>query len=88
MDDAPVGSAAIRVWVALTFTASTRGRRRGTGEFARDLSARLPGLTQRLAGTGAGGARPVDCQELCEIVRGAYDPAAAGDDRGGAHPRA
>jgi hypothetical protein len=77
VESAPVGSAVIRVWVALTFMGAGRGRRRDAEEFARDLAARLPGLTQRLQGTGAGGARPVAAQELCEVVRGAFDPAAA-----------
>nr|WP_249011186.1 SCO6880 family protein [Conexibacter sp. DBS9H8] len=77
VESAPAGSASIRVWIALVFMAATRGRRRDGDEFARDLAARLPGLTQRLQGTGAGGARPMTAQELCEVVRGAYDPAAA-----------
>lgn len=77
IDSAPVGSATIRVWVALTFAASTRGHRRDAEEMSRDLAARVPGLTQRLGGTGAGGARPMTAQELCEVVRGAYDPDAA-----------
>jgi len=73
----PLGSATIRAWVSLTLVDSHRGRRRAVQEFARDLSTRLPGITQRLPGTGAGAARPVSAQELCEVVRGAYDPAAA-----------
>ena len=77
VDSAPVGSASIRLWVALTFTATGHGRRRAAEEFARDLAARLPGLGQRLQGTGAGGARPVCAQELCEVVRGCYDPQAS-----------
>ena len=78
------GSATIRVWVALTFTASSPRAPRERDEVARDLAARLPGLDARLQGTGAGGARPFAAQELCEIVRSAYDPAAARHDRGGA----
>jgi hypothetical protein len=77
VDAAPVGSAAINVWVSLTFQAFARGRRRQADEFARDLGARLPALYQRLAGTGAGAAEPIGAQELCEVIRGAYDPAAA-----------
>jgi hypothetical protein len=73
----PLGSATIKAWVSLTLLDTNRGRRRAVEEFARDLSTRLPGLTQRLQGTGAGAARPVSAQELCEVVRGAYDPAAA-----------
>ena len=40
----------------------------------RDLAARLPALTQSLHATGAGAARPMSAQELCEVVRIAYDP--------------
>jgi hypothetical protein len=77
VDSYPLGSATIRAWVALTLTGSARGRRRSSDEFARELGTRLPGLTQRLHGTGAGAARPVSAQELCEITRSAYDPQAA-----------
>ncbi len=44
----------------------------------RELASRLPALTQSLNATGAGAARPVGAQELCETVRIAYDPASAG----------
>ena len=46
-------------------------------EMGRELAYRLPGLTQGLSSTGAGSARPLTAQELCEVVRVAYDPAAA-----------
>jgi hypothetical protein len=78
MDTYPVGSAQVRAWVSLTFNGRTyAGKKRNADDVARDLAARLPGLTQTLAATGAGPARPVDAQTLCEIVRVAYDPAAA-----------
>ncbi|MDQ3157296.1 MAG: hypothetical protein M3Q98_11305, partial [Actinomycetota bacterium] len=71
-------SAQVRAWVSLTFNGRTySGRKRNTEDVARDLAARLPGLTQTLSVTGAGPARPIDAQTLCEIVRVAYDPAAA-----------
>ena len=44
---------------------------------ARELAARLPGLTAGLQATGAGAAHPLSAQELCETIRVAYDPAAA-----------
>ncbi|MFX5530501.1 SCO6880 family protein, partial [Acinetobacter baumannii] len=44
---------------------------------ARELAARLPGLTASLQATGAGAAHPLSAQELCETIRVAYDPAAA-----------
>ncbi|PPG17168.1 hypothetical protein C5D36_04680 [Rathayibacter sp. AY1C6] len=75
----PVGSATIHAYIALTFTATARinGKRRNAKEVAADLSARSPGLTSSLAATGAGAARPLSAQELCEVVRTAYDPDAA-----------
>lgn len=75
----PEGSATVTAWVALTFAAATRagGRRRAADEVGRDLAARLPGLSQRLHATGAGAARPLTAQRLCEVVRVAYDPPAA-----------
>lgn len=74
VDSYPIGSATVQAWVTLTFASTVRGRRRRGDEIARDLATRLPGLTQRLQATGAGGARPVSSQELCELVRTAYDP--------------
>jgi hypothetical protein len=75
----PQGSATVKAWVALTISAAARpnGRRRTPKEMGRDLASRMPGLTQGLHATGAGAARPVTAQELCEIVRVAYDPPAA-----------
>jgi len=75
----PEGSATVKAWVALTFSATTRagGKRRNPEEMARDLAARLPGLSQRLHSTGAGAARPMTAQQLCEAVRIAYEPRAA-----------
>ena len=77
VDSYPLGSATIKAWVTLTFAAAVRGRRRRSDEFARDLATRLPGITQRLAGTGAGSALALTAQELCEVIRSAYDPEAA-----------
>lgn len=75
----PEGSATVKAWVALTFTATSRsaGKRRDADEMSRDLAARLPGLSQRLHATGAGAARPMTAQQLCEVVRIAYEPRAA-----------
>lgn len=74
----PQGSAAVRAWVTLTFNGRTQsGKKRQPDDMTRDLASRLPGLTQTLGATGAGSARPVTAQDLCEIVRVAYDPAAA-----------
>ena len=75
----PEGSATVKAWVVLTFSATPRpgAKRRDPEEMARDLAARLPGLSQRLHATGAGAARPVTAQQLCEAVRTAYEPRAA-----------
>jgi hypothetical protein len=74
----PQGSAAVRAWIALTFNAAVRpgARRRNPDEMAQDLAARLPGLCQRLQTTGAGIARLMPAQELCEVIRVSYDPSA------------
>lgn len=75
----PAGSATIKAYVAITFNAAARvgGKKRTPDEMGRELASRLPGLTQSLSATGAGATRPLSAQELCEVVRVAYDPAAA-----------
>lgn len=75
----PAGSASIRAYVALTYVATPKGaaRRRSAEDMARFLAPRISMLSQGLSATGAGAAHPVGAEELCEIVRVAYDPAAA-----------
>ncbi len=75
----PIGSSTVKAYVAVTFSAAARsgGKRRNAEEMGRELAARLPGLTQGLAATGAGAVRPLSAQELCEVIRIAYDPPAA-----------
>ncbi|WP_432943327.1 SCO6880 family protein [Kribbella sp. CA-253562] len=74
----PEGSALVSARVALTFKGTDRnGKRRKEDDMGRELASRLPALTQSLNSTGAGAARPVTAQELCETIRIAYDPAAA-----------
>lgn len=73
----PAGSSRIQVLVALTFTTGKPGRRRPLATMGRTLASRLPSLTERLAGTGAGAVRPVTGEELCAYVRTAYDPVVA-----------
>lgn len=79
VDTYPEGSATVRAWVSLTFNASLRtgSKKRTPEDVARDLASRIPGLSARLQSTGAGIARPMSAQELCEVVRVAYDPPAA-----------
>jgi hypothetical protein len=74
----PEGSALVSARVALTFRGVDRsGKKRNEEDMGRELASRLPALTQSLNSTGAGAARPVTAQELCETVRIAFDPASA-----------
>lgn len=75
----PSGSSTITAYVTLTFRTKNEvtGKKRTPEQMGRDLAARLPGLTADLAATGAGSATPIAAQELCEVVRTAYDPLAA-----------
>lgn len=75
----PSGAAVVRAYIALTFNAASRsgGRKRTPDEMGRELASRIPGLTQALSATGAGAVHPLNAQELCEVIRIAYDPAAA-----------
>ena len=64
--------------MALTFKGVDRaGKRRKEEEMSRELASRMPALTQSLNATGAGAARPVTAQEMCETIRIAFDPASA-----------
>lgn len=73
----PSGSATVRAWVAVTFSASSHagGRKKKPDEMAREIGTLLPGLTENLQATGAGACRPMPSEDLCEVVRTAYDPA-------------
>ncbi|QAY64972.1 hypothetical protein ET495_17260 (plasmid) [Xylanimonas allomyrinae] len=73
----PKGSAHCRAWIAVTFSGAVNGQRRKPEDMGRELASRLPGLTAGLSAAGAGAARPVSAQGLCEVIRTAYDPAAA-----------
>ncbi|SFL27010.1 SCO6880 family protein [Geodermatophilus ruber] len=79
VDTYPAGSATVTAYVSLTFSAAGRsgGRKRELEDVARDLGTRLPGLAAGLNATGAGAVRPATAQELCEVVRVAYDPSVA-----------
>lgn len=75
----PAGSSTVKCYITITFSALSRmdGKKRKDHEMGRDLAARLPGLTAGLETTGAGAARPLTAQRLCEVIRVAYDPDAA-----------
>jgi hypothetical protein len=78
VDRYPAGSSVVKAYIALTFSGKAgAGKRRDPDEMARELAARLPGLTGDLQATGAGAASLIDAEELCEAIRVAYDPAAA-----------
>jgi hypothetical protein len=76
--DLPAGSSSVSAFSTITFRdASLAGTGRKAEQFGRELAARLPGFTSALQETGAGAVHPVSAAELCEVVRTAYDPAAA-----------
>ncbi|WP_338419309.1 SCO6880 family protein [Kribbella antiqua] len=78
IDSYPQGAALVKAWITITFSSQTRtGHRAKEDDMVLELATRLPNLTGGLASTGAGHARPATAQEVCEIVRIAYDPAAA-----------
>lgn len=74
----PAGSSVVKAFISLSFSGrAAGGKRRSPEEMARELAARLPGLTGDLQATGAGAASLLDAEELCEVIKIAYDPAAA-----------
>lgn len=79
VDRYPAGSNTITAWVTLTFSAASpgTGKLRTPEEMGRDLGSRLPGMTADLGATGAGATRPVAGEEVCEMIRLAYNPSAA-----------
>ncbi|HEX6446605.1 MAG TPA: SCO6880 family protein [Streptosporangiales bacterium] len=75
----PNGSPTVRTFVAYCYDGATHlGKRTRTPEEMGVLIAqRLPQLTEWLAATGAGTARPLTHTDLAETVRMAYEPAIA-----------
>jgi hypothetical protein len=73
----PANATVPRSCVALTFTGVGPEGRRKPDEVARDLATRVPGLMDRLRGTGAGAVRSATPADVAEIVHTAYNPAAA-----------
>lgn len=72
----PAGSARVSTRIAVTYSALPRpgAKKRTLEEMAREIGARIPGLTSSLAMTGAGTARPMTAADLTTAVRIAYDP--------------
>jgi hypothetical protein len=64
--------------VTLTYALESGHRRRGLEDRLRELVERLPVITEALERTGAGIARPASAQQVCEMVRVAYDPGIEG----------
>lgn len=76
--DYPLGSSRVRAYVALSFSGrNLEGKKRKPDDMARELATRLPGIVGDLEATGAGAASLMSAEELAEVVRVAYDPAAA-----------
>lgn len=75
----PSGVSETRAWVTLSFSAAARSgmRRRTPDEMLRDLSSKVVFWCSHLEATGAGTATPMVATEIGQIVRAAYDPAAA-----------
>jgi hypothetical protein len=75
VDTFPAGAAATTCRLALTWTrARPGGRRRSVDDMAVEIGSRLPELSNGLAITGAGAARPMTTAQLAKAVRVAYDP--------------
>lgn len=78
VDSYPAGASMVRAYVALTFTDGIPGeKKKSPDEMARDLASRMPNFTQALQASGAGAMHAVGPDELCELVRVAYDPDSA-----------
>lgn len=73
------GAPTSRSYIACTFTSKIDGGdgRRNAEEVADEITLRVPAIVARLASVGLGVASTVAAQELCELVRVAYDPAIA-----------
>ncbi len=78
VDDVTRGAAELAGWVTLTYALESGHRRRGLEDRLRELVERLPVITEALERTGAGIARPASAQQVCEMVRVAYDPGIEG----------
>lgn len=70
--DYPAASQSVRAWVALTFSTDL-----DVDDFGRELGTRLPHLTAGLQEAGAGATKVCNAEDVCRLVRIAYDPAVA-----------
>ncbi|MEU6201549.1 SCO6880 family protein [Streptomyces sp. NPDC047061] len=74
----PSASSEMNTYISLTYAMHSTQKRR-TEDIIADLATRIPGLLQGLMRAGAGPAVPLSAERIAEVVRVAYDPAAAGD---------
>lgn len=74
----PAGSAHTRAWITFVFASQLDGKRLTVKEFAQAVKPRVRALGERFHGAGIGTATPLCAQELCELIRIAYDPDAGG----------
>lgn len=79
METYPAGAASVKVWIAFTFNSMVHGKRLKVDEFADEIKPRLRHVGEQFHGTGVGRARALNAQQLCELVRSAYNPSVAAD---------
>lgn len=70
------GGAQVQVWATLTLSPQALGVGR-RHQVEREVASRLPALTQTLQAAGTGPVHLLTAPEVCQVVRTAYDPAAA-----------
>jgi hypothetical protein len=70
--DYPEDTHTVRAWITLTYD----GRGAKPDVVGREIATRLPHLTRELESCGAGVTRPCTADDVCRLVRVAYDPAA------------
>jgi len=75
-DTYPAGSAHTRAWITFVFASELDGRRLSVNEFGQAVKPRVRALGERFHGAGVGAVQPLSAQEVCELTRVAYDPAA------------
>ncbi|MDO5048529.1 MAG: hypothetical protein Q4D87_01435 [Actinomycetaceae bacterium] len=70
------GAARVRAWITVTFDPAKMGTSaRKRDQVVSRIASDLPGLTQTLMGTGAGGVHLLTAREVTQLTRVAFDPA-------------
>ncbi|MDO5049367.1 MAG: hypothetical protein Q4D87_05740 [Actinomycetaceae bacterium] len=76
VEDYGQGAARVRAWITVTFDPAKMGTSaKKRSQVVSRISSDLPGLTQTLMGSGAGGVHLLSAREICQLTRVAYDPA-------------